>query len=124
MKAFDKIGDNLKPDEEFNKQSEQIDKKIIDQKQSIEKEQEETNKGLKIEMRNQTMCPIMRVEFPNEIVEEIKELDNDSDELNAVLEKITKTYLKMKSGHFWTQIDVSSYMEVSPGRFSRRRIRI
>ena len=35
MKAFDKIGDNLKPDEEFNKQSEQIDKKIIDQKQSI-----------------------------------------------------------------------------------------
>ena len=77
MKAFDKIGDNLKPDEEFNKQSEQIDKKIIDQKQSIEKEQEETNKGLKIEMRNQTMCPIMRVEFPNEIVEEIKDEANN-----------------------------------------------
>ena len=46
MKAFDKIGDNLKPDEEFNKQSEQIDKKIIDQKQSIEKEQEQNLRDL------------------------------------------------------------------------------
>ena len=94
MKAFDKIGDNLKPDEEFNKQSEQIDKKIIDQKQSIEKEQEETNKGLKIEMRNQTMCPILRVEFPNEITEEIKDTKGDSEALDAIVNKIAKTYLK------------------------------
>ena len=114
MKAFDKIGDNLKPDKEFNKQSEQIDKKIIDQKQSIEKEQEETNKGLKIEMRNQTMCPIMRVEFPNEIVEEIKELDNDSDELNAVLEKITKTYLK-KAYDLEKKIQITKVSDYDPG---------
>ena len=91
MKAFDKFGDEVKPDEEFNKQAEVIDKKLVDQKQSIEKEQEDTNKGLKIEMRNQTMCPIMRVEFPNEIVEEIKNIP-DEEALDAILQKITKTY--------------------------------
>ncbi len=93
MKAFDQIDNKITPDEEFNKQAEVIDTKLKDQKETIEKEQQDTNKGLKIEMRNQTMCPIMRVEFPNEIVEEIKNLP-DQEALDAILQKITKTYLK------------------------------
>tara|TARA_Y100001963_G_scaffold57311_2_gene80198 strand:- start:44767 stop:45342 length:576 start_codon:yes stop_codon:yes gene_type:complete len=113
MKAFDKIGDSVKPDEEFNKKAEVIDKKLVDQKQSIEKEQEDINKGLKIEMRNQTMCPIMRVEFPSEIVEEIKNTP-DEDALDAILQKITKTYLK-KAYNLEKKIEITKVSDYDPG---------
>ena len=93
MKAFDQIGNQITPDEDFNKEAKVIDEKLQEQTQSLEKEQQETNKGLKIEMRNQTMCPIMRVEFPNEIAEEIKNTP-DEDALDAILQKVSKTYLK------------------------------
>ena len=35
-----------------------------------------------------------------------------------------KTYENINSYHFWTKIDVFSYMEVSPGRISTCRIQI
>ena len=85
MKAFDQIGNVTTPDEDFNKKSEQIDKKIKDQISEIEKEQLETNKGLLIEMRNQSMCPIMRVEFPSEITQEIKELKDYEDKIKIIM---------------------------------------
>ena len=96
MKAFDQVDGKAIPDEKFNEQAKKIDDKLVSQKKDIQKEQEETNKGLKIEMRNQTMCPILRVEFPNEITEEIKDaiVNNDIEALNAIITKISKTYLK------------------------------
>tara|TARA_B100000900_G_scaffold415387_1_gene445090 strand:+ start:591 stop:1124 length:534 start_codon:yes stop_codon:yes gene_type:complete len=93
MKAFDQVDGKAIPDKEFNEQAKKIDDKLVSQKSNLEKEQEETNKGLKIEMRNQTMCPILRVEFPSEITEEIKD-GNDIEALNAIITKISKTYLK------------------------------
>ena len=94
MKAFDQVDGKAIPDEKFNEQAKKIDDKLVSQKKDIQKEQEETNKGLKIEMRNQTMCPILRVEFPNEITEEIKDTKGDSEALDAIVNKIAKTYLK------------------------------
>ena len=48
MKAFDQIGNQITPDEDFNKEAKVIDEKLQEQTQSLEKEQQETNKGLKI----------------------------------------------------------------------------
>lgn len=114
MKAFDQIGNVTTPDEDFNKKSEQIDKKIKDQISEIEKEQLETNKGLLIEMRNQSMCPIMRVEFPSEITQEIKELKDDSEELKEILKKVAKTYLK-KAYNLEKKVDITSTQSYDTG---------
>ena len=94
MKAFDQVDGQAVPDKKFNEQAKKIDDRLVSQKNNLEKEQEETNKGLKIEMRNQTMCPILRVEFPSEITEEIKDTKNGEEALDAILKKIAKTYLK------------------------------
>lgn len=94
MKAFDQVDGQAVPDKKFNEQAKKIDDRLVSQKNNLEKEQEETNKGLKIEMRNQTMCPILRVEFPSEITEEIKDTKDGEEALDAILNKIAKTYLK------------------------------
>jgi len=79
----------------------------FNKEQEIRKEHEETNKGLAIELRNKIACPMMRVEFPNEIIEEIKEgLDNlnsySNEEFKSNLEnifkQIGKTFLKKSFG--------------------------
>ncbi len=79
----------------------------FNKEQEIRKEHEETNKGLAIELRNKIACPMMRVEFPNEIIEEIKEgLDNLNsysneefkNNLENIFKQIGKTFLKKSFG--------------------------
>ena len=45
----------------------------FNKEQELKKKHEETNKGLGIELRNKISVPMMRVEFPSEILEEIKD---------------------------------------------------
>ena len=96
MKAFDQYPDGTKKvDEDFNQRVEKQDKII----QETQQEHDETNHGLKIEMRNKVSAHFMRVELPEEIISEIienKDADNQEfkDNLKFVLEKIGKTFLK------------------------------
>tara|TARA_R110000744_G_scaffold3178_5_gene12397 strand:- start:1802 stop:2470 length:669 start_codon:yes stop_codon:yes gene_type:complete len=96
MKAFDQMPDGtVTEDKEFNKKVAEHDSKIF----SIEETHEDTNKGLKIEMRNKMAAHFMRVEIPDNIIEEIKELKEEDDKdfianLTHVLEKCVKSYLK------------------------------
>tara|TARA_B100000424_G_scaffold57337_1_gene41398 strand:- start:44499 stop:45092 length:594 start_codon:yes stop_codon:yes gene_type:complete len=71
----------------------------FNKEQELKKKHEETNKGLGIELRNKISAPIMRVEFPNEILEEIKDgIGNPTDEfrnnLENIFKQIAKTFLK------------------------------
>ena len=71
----------------------------FNKEQEIRKEHEETNKGLAIELRNKIACPMMRVEFPKEIVEEIKlgvtnQTQEFKDNLDNVFKQIGKTFLR------------------------------
>ena len=71
----------------------------FNKEQELKKEHEETNKGLGIELRNKISAPMMRVEFPSEILEEIKDgIDNPTDEfrnnLENIFKQIAKTFLK------------------------------
>jgi hypothetical protein len=71
----------------------------FNKEQEIREEHEETNKGLAIELRNKIACPMMRVEFPSEIVEEIKlgitnQTQEFKDNLDNIFKQIGKTFLK------------------------------
>ena len=71
----------------------------FNKEQELKKKHEETNKGLGIELRNKISAPMMRVEFPSEILEEIKDgIDNPTDEfrnnLENIFKQIAKTFLK------------------------------
>ena len=71
----------------------------FNKEQELKKKHEETNKGLGIELRNKISAPMMRVEFPNEILEEIKDgIGNPTDEfrnnLENIFKQIAKTFLK------------------------------
>ena len=71
----------------------------FNKEQELKKKHEETNKGLGIELRNKISAPMMRVEFPSEIIEEIKDgIDNPTDEfrnnLENIFKQIAKTFLK------------------------------
>lgn len=95
MKAFDAMPDGTRsPDVEFNERFDKLDKTT----KEIEKEQEETNHGLNIELRHKIAAHFLRVEFPEDIVEEIKTTDPEDNDfrenLTAVLDKVCKTYLK------------------------------
>lgn len=75
----------------------------FNKEQEIRKEHEETNKGLAIELRNKIACPMMRVEFPNEIIEEIEQgIENPDqqfrDNLENIFKQIGKTFLKKSFG--------------------------
>ena len=71
----------------------------FNKEQELKKKHEETNKGLGIELRNKISAPMMRVEFPSEILEEIKDgIGNPTDEfrnnLENIFKQIAKTFLK------------------------------
>ena len=71
----------------------------FNKEQELKKKHEETNKGLGIELRNKIAVPMMRVEFPSEILEEIKDgIINPTDEfrnnLENIFKQIGKTFLK------------------------------
>ena len=71
----------------------------FNKEQELKKKHEETNKGLGIELRNKISVPMMRVEFPSEILEEIKDgITNPTDEfrnnLENIFKQIGKTFLK------------------------------
>ena len=71
----------------------------FNKEQELKKKHEETNKGLGIELRNKISVPMMRVEFPSEILEEIKDgIINPTYEfknnLENIFKQIGKTFLK------------------------------
>lgn len=95
-KVFDLHG-GLKDGGQANLNQEETDK--VTKIQETQIEHDETNHGLKIEMRNKVSAHFMRVELPEEIINEIieyKDADNQEfkDNLKFVLEKIGKTFLK------------------------------
>jgi len=101
VKVFDLEPGGLKAGGKAQLNEEETSK--FNKEQEIREEHEETNKGLAIELRNKIACPMMRVEFPSEILEEIKEgLDNlnsySNEEFKSNLEnifkQIGKTFLK------------------------------
>ena len=71
----------------------------LNKEESLKRQHQETNKGLAIELRNKIACPMMRVEFPKEIIEEIEQGIENPDEqfrdnLNNIFKQIGKTFLK------------------------------
>jgi len=69
----------------------------FDKEQELKKKHEETNKGLGIELRNKISAPMMRVEFPSEILEEVIDgIDNPTDEFRNNLENIFEKNLHIR----------------------------
>ena len=71
----------------------------LNKEEELKRQHQETNKGLAIELRNKIACPMMRVEFPKEIIEEIEQGIENPDEqfrdnLNNIFKQIGKTFLK------------------------------
>lgn len=97
VKIFDLEPGGFKDGGQANLNKEETDR--LNKENDLKKEHEETNKGLAIELRNKIAANMMRVEFPNEIIEEIKQGlvtpdHNFRENLENVFKQIGKTFLK------------------------------
>ena len=70
VKVFDLEPGGLKDGGQAKLNEEETNR--LNKENELKQKQQETNKGLAIELRNKIACPMMRVEFPKEIIEEIK----------------------------------------------------
>tara|TARA_B000000609_G_C24173718_1_gene352237 strand:+ start:1341 stop:1946 length:606 start_codon:yes stop_codon:yes gene_type:complete len=101
VKVFDLEPGGLKDGGQAKLNKEETDK--LNKENELKQKQQETNKGLAIELRNKIACPMMRVEFPKEIIEEIEEgIQNPNqefrDNLENIFKQIGKTFLKKSYG--------------------------
>tara|TARA_Y100000356_G_C11180896_1_gene246799 strand:+ start:47 stop:682 length:636 start_codon:yes stop_codon:yes gene_type:complete len=101
VKIFDLEPGGLKDGGQASLNKEESEK--YSKQEALKKEHEETNKGLAIELRNKIAANMMRVEFPKEVIEEIKEgienLNSHPNEefrnnLENIFKQIGKTFLK------------------------------
>ena len=97
VKVFDLEPGGLKDGGQDKLNEEETDR--LNKEEELKRQHQETNKGLAIELRNKVACPMMRVEFPKEIIEEIEQGIENPDEqfrdnLNNIFKQIGKTFLK------------------------------
>ena len=97
VKVFDLEPGGLKDGGQAKLNEEETDR--LNKEEELKRQHQETNKGLAIELRNKVACPMMRVEFPKEIIEEIEQGIENPDEqfrdnLNNIFKQIGKTFLK------------------------------
>ena len=97
VKVFDLEPGGLKDGGQAKLNEEETDR--LNKEEELKRQHQETNKGLAIELRNKIACPMMRVEFPKEIIEEIEQGIENPDEqfrdnLNNIFKQIGKTFLK------------------------------
>ena len=97
VKVFDLEPGGLKDGGQANLNEEETNR--LNKEEELKRQHQETNKGLAIELRNKIACPMMRVEFPKEIIEEIEQGIENPDEqfrdnLNNIFKQIGKTFLK------------------------------
>ena len=97
VKVFDLEPGGLKDGGQAKLNEEETNR--LNKENELKQKQQETNKGLAIELRNKIACPMMRVEFPKEIIEEIEQGIENPDEqfrdnLNNIFKQIGKTFLK------------------------------
>jgi hypothetical protein len=97
VKVFDLEPGGLKDGGQAKLNEEETNR--LNKEEELKRQHQETNKGLAIELRNKIACPMMRVEFPKEIIEEIEQGIENPDEqfrdnLNNIFKQIGKTFLK------------------------------
>ena len=97
VKVFDLEPGGLKDGGQAKLNEEETNR--LNKEEELKRQHQETNKGLAIELRNNIACPMMRVEFPKEIIEEIEQGIENPDEqfrdnLNNIFKQIGKTFLK------------------------------
>ena len=97
VKVFDLEPGGLKDGGQAKLNEEETNR--LNKDEELKRQHQETNKGLAIELRNKIACPMMRVEFPKEIIEEIEQGIENPDEqfrdnLNNIFKQIGKTFLK------------------------------
>ena len=97
VKVFDLEPGGLKDGGQAKLNEEETNR--FNKEEELKRQHQETNKGLAIELRNKIACPMMRVEFPKEIIEEIEQGIENPDEqfrdnLNNIFKQIGKTFLK------------------------------
>ena len=97
VKVFDLEPGGLKDGGQAKLNEEETNR--LNKEEELKRQHQETNKGLAIELRNKVACPMMRVEFPKEIIEEIEQGIENPDEqfrdnLNNIFKQIGKTFLK------------------------------
>ena len=97
VKVFDLEPGGLKDGGQAKLNEEETNR--LNKEEELNRQHQETNKGLAIELRNKIACPMMRVEFPKEIIEEIEQGIENPDEqfrdnLNNIFKQIGKTFLK------------------------------
>ena len=97
VKVFDLEPGGLKDGGQSKLNEEETNR--LNKEEELKRQHQETNKGLAIELRNKIACPMMRVEFPKEIIEEIEQGIENPDEqfrdnLNNIFKQIGKTFLK------------------------------
>ena len=101
VKVFDLEPGGLKDGGQAKLNEEETNR--LNKEEELKRQHQETNKGLAIELRNKIACPMMRVEFPKEIIEEIEQGIENPDEqfrdnLNNIFKQIGKTFLKKSYG--------------------------
>ena len=97
VKVFDLEPGGLKDGGQAKLNEEETNR--LNKEEELKRQHQETNKGLAIELRNKIACPMIRVEFPKEIIEEIEQGIENPDEqfrdnLNNIFKQIGKTFLK------------------------------
>ena len=97
VKVFDLEPGGLKDGGQAKLNEEETNR--LNKEEELKRQHQETNKGLAIELSNKIACPMMRVEFPKEIIEEIEQGIENPDEqfrdnLNNIFKQIGKTFLK------------------------------
>ena len=97
VKVFDLEPGGLKDGGQAKLNEEETNR--LNKEEELKRQHQETNKGLAIELRNKIACPMMRVEFPKEIIEEIEQGIENPDEqfrdnLKNIFKQIGKTFLK------------------------------
>ena len=97
VKVFDLEPGGLKDGGQAKLNEEETNR--LNKEEELKRQHQETNKGLAFELRNKIACPMMRVEFPKEIIEEIEQGIENPDEqfrdnLNNIFKQIGKTFLK------------------------------